>query len=127
MKCGGLSFGKYQDRYYKEHDLTNTNLRSLSDLTGIFGTSAGQVEWNFFDENAGYVVPERVIRLMIERALGKGGQISTNTKYVNHYSQGDLVVVETDMQRYSTKKLVLTIGTGLKHIQARIPGIRLEI
>ena len=77
-----------------------------------------------FEADAGFVTPERAIRLYAEQAIKYGAVIRTNEK-VNEWKQEiDKIKVSTDKGAYSCDKLIITAGSWTSKL---IPGLTSEL
>jgi len=63
-----------------------------------------------FEPNAGFLPPERCIRLYARQAIKNGTTIHTNEKVIEWKKEGDYVVVKTDRNIYQCNKLIITAG-----------------
>ena len=63
-----------------------------------------------FEPEAGFVTPENAIRLFATQATGKRAEVHAHEKVVEWKQNGHEVVVTTDRNVYSCKKLVITAG-----------------
>ena len=63
-----------------------------------------------FEPEAGFLTPENAIRLFAAQATGKGAEIHTHEKVIAWKQNERGVVVTTDRNVYSCKKLVITAG-----------------
>lgn len=72
------------------------------------------------DVKAGYVNPDKIINLLIKRGLEKGGEVINNCKYIKHEQHKEYIKVFTDLGTFNSKKIVLTLGLGIKELQPQI-------
>jgi len=63
-----------------------------------------------FEPAAGFVTPEKAIRLYAEQAKKNGATIHTNEKVIEWKKDGKEIVVATDKSKYRCRKLVITAG-----------------
>lgn len=63
-----------------------------------------------FEPDAGFVTPERSIRLYTNEAKRWGATVNANEKVIEWKKDGDSVVVKTDKNIYRCNKLVITAG-----------------
>ena len=63
-----------------------------------------------FEPDAGFVTPEKAIRLYAELAKKYGAIIQTNEKIIEWKKEGDGVVVKTNKEVYHCNKLIITAG-----------------
>jgi sarcosine oxidase len=63
-----------------------------------------------FEPDAGFLTPERCIMLFAEQAIKAGAAIRTKAKVNSWRKEGSEIIVTTDTEMYSCKKLVITAG-----------------
>ncbi|MFI5187497.1 MAG: FAD-dependent oxidoreductase, partial [Chitinophagales bacterium] len=63
-----------------------------------------------FEPGAGFVTPEKAIRLYTDQAIKKGAEIHTKEKLIEWKKDGSGVIVITDKNSYQCDKLILTAG-----------------
>jgi len=63
-----------------------------------------------FEPDAGFVTPEKAIRLYTENAIKKGATIHTNEKVLEWKKEGNAVIVITNKNIYRSNKLIITTG-----------------
>jgi sarcosine oxidase len=63
-----------------------------------------------FEPDAGFVTPEKAIRLYAEEAKKNGAVIHTNEKMTGWKKEGNCITVTTDKAIYHCKKLVIAAG-----------------
>ena len=73
-----------------------------------------------FEPEAGLLYPGKCIKAFVEEAINLGAVIHTNEKVKEWKVEGDKVMVTTDKDQYSCKKLVITAGAWSAQM---IPGI----
>ena len=76
------------------------------------------------EPDAGFLPPERSIRLYTDQAKKNGAIIHTNEKVIEWKKDGDVVVVKTDKDIYHCGKLVITAGAWAGKM---IPGFSNKI
>jgi sarcosine oxidase len=77
-----------------------------------------------FEPDAGFVTPEKAIRLYAEQSKKYGAEIISGEKVVEWKIAGDAVVVKTGKEIYQAKKLVITAGAWAGKM---IPGMNNNI
>ena len=63
-----------------------------------------------FEPDAGFVTPEKTIRLYTKQAIKKGAEIHTREKVLNWKKDPNEIVVTTDKNVYRCNKLIITAG-----------------
>ena len=63
-----------------------------------------------FEPEAGFLPPERSIRLYASQAKKNGATINTNEKVIGWKKDGTNIVVKTDKNSYQCNKLIITTG-----------------
>ena len=63
-----------------------------------------------FEPDAGFLPPERSIRLYASQAIKYGAMIHSNEKTIEWKKEGDSMTVKTDRNVYQCNKLVITAG-----------------
>jgi sarcosine oxidase len=63
-----------------------------------------------FEPEAGFITPEKAIRLYATQAKQNGTTIHTNEKVVNWEKDGSIIKVKTDKNIYQCNKLIITAG-----------------
>lgn len=63
-----------------------------------------------FEPDAGFVTPERAILVFTEQAIKAGAAIHTKAKVKSWSKEGDNIIVKTQSETYTCKKLVITAG-----------------
>src|SRR2546423_13488975 len=63
-----------------------------------------------YEPDAGFLTPEKIIRLYTELAIKKGAEIHTNEKVHEWKKEGDGVTVTTNKNTYHCQKLIITAG-----------------
>ena len=63
-----------------------------------------------FEPEAGFITPEKAIRLYAAEAKKWGAFIHSNEKVIEWQKEGNSVIVKTDKSTYQCKKLVITAG-----------------
>ena len=73
-----------------------------------------------FEPEAGFIPPEKAIRLYASRAKKNGAAIHSNEKVIEWEKEGNTVLVKTDKQTYQCNKLIITTGAWAGKM---IPGL----
>jgi sarcosine oxidase len=73
-----------------------------------------------FEPEAGFITPERSIRLYAKEAEEKGAAIHSNEKVIEWKKDGNDIIVKTDKDTYQSNKLVITAGAWAGKM---IPGL----
>ena len=63
-----------------------------------------------FEPEAGFIPPEKAIRLYAELAQKNGAVIHTNEKVIEWRKDGATIIVKTDKNSYRCNKLIITAG-----------------
>ena len=63
-----------------------------------------------FEPDAGFLTPEKAIRLYAEQARKKGAEIHTNEKVIKWNKEGNHIIVSTDKDTYRCDKLIISAG-----------------
>ena len=63
-----------------------------------------------FEPDAGFITPEKAIRLYVAKAKKTGAAIHSNEKVIEWKKNGSSVIVKTDKSIYQCNKLVITAG-----------------
>jgi sarcosine oxidase len=77
-----------------------------------------------FEPDAGFLPPEKSIRLYAEQAKKNGATIHINEKIIEWEKEGNGVNVKTNQNNYSCKKLIITVGAWSGKL---IPGFAEKI
>jgi sarcosine oxidase len=77
-----------------------------------------------FEPDAGFVTPEKAIRLYAELAKRYGAVIQTNEKLIEWKKKADGVIVKTNKEIYRCNKLIITAGAWAGKL---IPGLANKI
>jgi sarcosine oxidase len=77
-----------------------------------------------FEPDAGFVTPEKTIRLYEQQAIKNGCTIHTNEKVIKWEKEGSGISVTTNKNIYYCKKLIITAGAWAGKI---IPGLSQKI
>lgn len=67
----------------------------------------------YYEDEAGFLNPERCISAQLAEAQRNGATIRTNERMLSMESKGDVVIVQTDQATYRTRKLILTTGSWI--------------
>jgi sarcosine oxidase/N-methyl-L-tryptophan oxidase len=57
-----------------------------------------------------------VISTFINQGIAKGGKVLNNCRYVTHEYKEDIIHVFTDLGVFRAKKLILSLGMGIKRL-----------
>jgi len=63
-----------------------------------------------FEPEAGFLPPEKSIRLYASQAKKNGATINTNEKVIEWKKDGTNIIIKTDKSSYQCKKLIITAG-----------------
>jgi sarcosine oxidase len=63
-----------------------------------------------FEPDAGFVTPEKAIKLFAEQAIRNGAEIHTKEKVIEWKKEGGGIIVTTDKNIYHSKKLIIAAG-----------------
>jgi sarcosine oxidase len=63
-----------------------------------------------FEPEAGFIVPEKAIRLYASQAKKYGAIINTNEKVITWEKEGDSLIIKTDKNNYLCNQLIITTG-----------------
>lgn len=77
-----------------------------------------------FEPEAGFIPPEKVIKLYVRQAVKFGAEIHTTEKVTGWRKMGNSIVVNTDKNTYHCGKLIITAGAWSGNM---IPGISEKI
>jgi sarcosine oxidase len=89
-------------------ELKQLNIAEVSDQFPQFSfTEKFEI---LFEPNAGFLPPERSIRLYTAQAEKHGAVIHSNEKVIEWKKDGDSVMVKTDKNTYYSNKLIVTAG-----------------
>jgi sarcosine oxidase len=69
-----------------------------------------------FEAEAGFITPEKAIKLYSQQAEKIGAEIHTNEKVVHWKKNKTDVIVTTEKNKYQCKKLVITAGAWIKKL-----------
>lgn len=73
-----------------------------------------------FEPEAGFITPEKAIRIYAYEAKNNGATITTHEKVIEWKKDGNSVVVKTDKNSYQCDKLIITTGAWAGKM---IPGV----
>ncbi|CAD8076315.1 unnamed protein product [Paramecium primaurelia] len=124
VNSGGILFGDQSDNQFRNQiQQHNPNLQQLKsqEVESKFPIKTSQDQQFFYDKSAGFVRPELAISIFINQGRAKGGQVINNCRYINHIYKGDEIHVYTDLGVFKSKKLILSLGMGLKRLQNTYP------
>ncbi len=63
-----------------------------------------------FEPEAGFVTPEKAVKLFAEQAIRNGAEIHTKEKVLEWRKEGDGIIITTDKNIYHSKKLIIAAG-----------------
>ena len=72
-----------------------------------------QDDVGYYEEEAGFLKPERCISVQLEQARKNGASVHTNEQMLSFESTGTGIVVRTEQGEYITRKLILTTGSWI--------------
>ena len=73
-----------------------------------------------FEPEAGFITPEKAIRLYARQAKQNGATIQSNEKVIDWKKEGTGIIVRTDKDSYQCNKLIITAGAWAGKM---IPGL----
>lgn len=76
-----------------------------------------------WEPEAGFVRPERTIRLLADQAISQGAVIQTGEKMTGWKQDGPRLRVRTDKGEYDCKRLVITAGPWSEYLLPRIKSL----
>ena len=109
--------GLKQSASFYDIPLENLNIVSATKRFSQFKIP-GNCE-TLFEQDAGFVTPEKAILLYTGQAIMKGASIHTKEKVLEWKKDGNGIAVTTDKNNYSCRKLIITAGAWAGKI---IPG-----
>jgi sarcosine oxidase len=77
-----------------------------------------------FEPDAGFITPERAILLFVDQAIHAGANIHTKEKVVSWKKEGGSIIVVTNKDTYTCKKLIITAGPWAGSM---IPGFSTQL
>jgi sarcosine oxidase len=77
-----------------------------------------------FEPEAGFITPEKAIRLYARQAKQNEATINTNEKVIDWKREGTNIIVRTDKGSYQCNKLIITAGAWAGKI---IPGLKIKV
>jgi len=108
------------------HDSASIHDISIQSQTAVQNRDVYPV-FNFPDSfevikepSAGFLYPEKCIRIYVQQAIEKGASIMTNTKVLGWKSSESHVEVTTSAGKFYTDKLVITAGPWMSQV---LPGL----
>ena len=111
----------------KEHNLKYEVLDSkqIRERFPVFEVSEG---WSgFYEESAGFVVPEWAIPAYADIARKNGAELHENVQVVDWSIENDKVIVYTsNSQKFIGDKLVLTAGARIKAL-AKLDDLKIQV
>lgn len=75
----------------------------------------------FVEHEAGFLLPEKAIRLMLEEAGKKGAALHTGEKIISWTKQGEGIEVITTKATYHSKRLIITAGPWANELIRTLP------
>jgi len=75
-----------------------------------------------FEPDAGFLTPEKAIKIFSEQAAKKGAEIHVHQKIVEWKKDGSTLTVTTDRGTYHCNKLVITAGAWTKKLIPALPA-----
>ena len=67
----------------------------------------------YYEQEAGFLQPERCVTVQLEQAHKNGATIRTNERMLSFKSTAAGIIIQTDQATYRTRKLILTTGPWL--------------
>ena len=101
----------------------NIDLDQLNTIAAADKFPAFRFPGNFeilFEPEAGFITPEKAIRLYAREAEKNGATIHTNEKLIEWKKDGGTIIVSTDKNTYDCNKLIITAGAWAGKM---IPGL----
>ncbi|GAB4025881.1 N-methyl-L-tryptophan oxidase [Spirosoma gilvum] len=80
-----------------------------------------QHDIGYYENEAGFLSPERCIRVQLEQARQAGASIHTNERMLSFQPTTSGVIVQTDKGQYQTRKLILTTGSWITESLRQTP------
>ena len=77
-----------------------------------------------FEPEAGFITPEKAIRLYARQAKQNGVTIQSNEKVIDWKKEGTSIIVRTDKDSYQCNKLIITAGAWAGKM---IPGPKIKV
>jgi sarcosine oxidase len=75
-----------------------------------------------YEPDAGFVTPEKAIKLYAEQAIRDGAEIHANEKVLDWKKDGASVIVTTDKNVYRCSKLIITAGAWARKMIPALSG-----
>ena len=75
-----------------------------------------------FEPDAGFVTPEKAIKLYAEQAIKNGANIETHEQVLSWQRDGDSVVVTTDKNIYRCSRLIISAGAWARKMIPPLSG-----
>ena len=75
-----------------------------------------------FEPDAGFVTPEKAIKLYAQQAIKNGALIRTHEQVLSWEKEGNNIVVNTDKNIYRCSKLIITAGAWAKKMIPALSG-----
>ena len=73
-----------------------------------------------YEPGAGFITPQKTIKLYEKKAIESGAIINSNEKVVEWRKDGNSILIKTDKQTYRSDKLIITAGAWAGKL---IPGL----
>ncbi|QDK80898.1 N-methyl-L-tryptophan oxidase [Spirosoma sp. KCTC 42546] len=125
---GGLFIGKEQSDVQTRHK--PGWLRTTIDAAKTYGIAhrildtailrqefpqirTGPDDIGYYEEEAGFLNPERCLSVQLDQAIRNGASIRTNERMVSYEWKDGVLTVRTDHTTYQTRKLILTTGSWI--------------
>ena len=77
----------------------------------------------FLEPDAGFLLPEKCIRLFLQQALKQSARLHTGETLLQWQRAGELIRVETTKSVYHTRKLIITAGAWIGELIASLRPI----
>lgn len=131
FKTGLLYAGKPNNEIIKGVEqsaaLYNIDLDQLNTIAAADKFPAFKLPEDFeilFEPEAGFITPEKAIKLYANEAKQHGAVIRSNEKVIEWKKDGSSVIVKTDEDSYQCNKLIITVGAWAGKM---IPGFEDKI
>lgn len=126
-QTGVAYFGKPEQEILKgvklSASLHNINVEKIDPLSSKKRFAPFHIPESFetlFETEAGFITPEKAIKLYAGQAVKNGAAIHTHEKVIEWRKRGDIIFVNTDKNAYSCSKLIITAGAWADNL---VPGI----
>jgi len=94
--------------------LTTGEIKKKYPQFNLFGD-----EIAYFERNAGFLCPEKCIETYLFQAEKHGAQVNRNEKVLTFLYKENSVIIKTDKEKYSAKKIIISVGPWIKQF---LPG-----